>query len=358
MLSVKILSIRTQPLSLPYRNPMKTATNYFAVAQGLLVEIATDAGLTGYGYADLFPRTGETVSTAQSVIQEVLTPGLVGKDPMEINTLLRWMEKQLPGHKRAKASIEIALMDLRGKNSNLPIYELLGGKARDRVIAMKMVGLKAPDEMAEECVALVENGIKALKLKIGSGYDQDRARVKKVRERVGAKIFLKVDANQAYDLALAKKMAHVLADCGVETFEQPLPADDWDGMVALTRESPVPIEADQTVRTAKDALEVIRRRAARIVNTSPQKAGGILEAKKIADLCEAAGMPCILSNVAGSQINDAAALHVIVASKAAFMPCEVSEFHRVTGDPASGLEVKDGVIAVPKRPGLGIALTS
>ncbi len=140
----------------------------------------------------------------------------------------------------------------------------------------------------------------------------------------------------------------------METFEQPLPADDWGGMVHLTKNSPIPIEADQTVRSISDALRAIRLGAAHVITTSPQKVGGILQAKRVADLCEAAGIQCIVSNVGGSLLNDAAAIQVIAASASTDLPCEVGEFQRVTGDPACGLEVRNGEICIPAEPGLGV----
>jgi L-alanine-DL-glutamate epimerase-like enolase superfamily enzyme len=204
---------------------MKTATNSFAVATGLLIEIVSDEELRGYGYADLFPRSGETISTAQAIIDEIIFPGIKDKDPRELKILLEWMNKQVVGHSRAEAAVEMAILDLRGKAAQLPVYEFLGGALRKSVTVMRMVGLKV---------------------------------------------------------------------------------------------------------------------------------GGILQAKRVADLCEAAGIQCIVSNVGGSLLNDAAAIQVIAASASTDLPCEVGEFQRVTGDPACGLEVRNGEICIPAEPGLGV----
>lgn len=351
---MKVAQIRTHPVRLPYRTPLKTASNYFEVATGLLVEITTDEGEKGYGYADLFPRVGETLSTAQAIIKEILAPGILGKDARDLQHLYQSMEKQVAGNSRAKASIEMALQDLRGKVCRLPVCEFLGGAVRRRVRIIRMVSLGDPAEMAQEAVGFVQEGFSALKLKIGTGVKEDVERVRRVRETVGDGIFIKVDANQAYRLEEALQVARGLEKYDVKTFEQPLRADDWEGMIYLTHNSPVPIEADQTVRSVADALRAIRLRAASVITTSPQKAGGVLRAKQIADLCEAAGIPCIVSNVAGSAINDAAAAQVVAASPSTFLPCEVGEFQRIEGDPASGLKVRDGEMEIPSAPGLGV----
>lgn len=354
---MKITQIKTHPLRLPYRNPMKTATNYFDVATGILVEMITDEEHRGYGYADLFPRTGESIASAQALIAEIFAPGLKGKDPSEVQLLLEWMGKKVAGNQRTKAAVEMAMQDLRGKANHLPVYELLGGAVRRSVTVMKMVGLKEPQEMAEEAVTLVQQGFKALKLKIGTEWKKDVERARRVRGMVGKEVFIKVDANQSYAVKEALRVANHLEEYGIETFEQPLPADDWEGVVYLTSPSPIPIEADQTVRSVADALRAIRLGAASVINTSPQKAGGILPAKRIADLCEAAKIPCIMSNIGGSSVNDAAAIQVIAASLSTHLPCEVGEFQRVTGDPASGLEVHDGEIPIPCTPGLGVEVS-
>lgn len=352
----EIANIYTRPLRLPYRSPLKTASNYFAEATGLLVRIETSEGEAGYGYADLFPRTGETIATAQSVISEVLAPGLEGRHPGEIQLLTEWMNHKIAGNTRAKAAIEMALNDLRGKIVGLPVYELLGGKVRSQVTVMKMVSLADPDSMAREAAAFVQGGIKALKLKIGTVWKDDVERVRRVREAVGPQVFLKVDANQFYGVQEALRVARHVEPYGLETFEQPVAAQDWEGMAFLTQNSPVPIEADQSVKSITDALRVIRMGAAAIINTSPQKVGGILPAKRIADLCQDAGIPCIVSNVGGSALNDAAALQLIASSLSTDLPCEVAEFERVQGDPACGLEIQDGTITVPGGPGLGMTV--
>jgi L-alanine-DL-glutamate epimerase-like enolase superfamily enzyme len=336
---------------------MRTARNYFAVATGLLIEITADRGPGGYGYADLIPRKGEKAAGADSAIAQVtkiFDAGLRGKDPREIPSLLTWMGMQRWKGARLKAGLEMALLDLRAKALGVPVYELLGGAVRENILVMKMVGLRRPEEMAQEASLFLRQGIKALKLKIGAGWKEDVERVRQVREAVGEKLFIKVDANQAYSLEEALRVADAIERYRVETFEQPLSADDWEGMVELSKNSPIPIEADQTVRSASDALRAIRLGAAHVINTSPQKVGGIFEAKRIADLCEIAAIPCIISNVAGSLLNDAAACQVIAASRAAYLPCEVGEFQRISGDPARGLEIHDGKIRLPTAPGLGV----
>lgn len=335
---------------------MKTSRNYFAAAVALLIEVSADDGTRGYGYTDLFTRAGESPAPAGSVAAETFDAALKDGNPLEIELLVARLEERLGGNVRLLAGFEMALQDLRGRLLGAPVYELLGGAVRSRVRVMRMVGLKRPREMADEAVQLRRRGIKALKLKIGAGYDEDVERVRQVRAAVGPEVFLKVDANQAYTFEQALRVAGKIEPFRVETFEQPLRADDWEGMIRLTREAPIPIEADQTVKSVEDAIRVIRDGAAKVITTSPQKVGGIFRARRIADLCEAAGMACIVSNVGGSRLNDAAACQVIASSRATRLPCEIGEFERLTADPATGLDIRDGEIDIPTTAGLGVRI--
>ena len=130
---MKVEDIRNYPIKLPYIIPLKTSTNYFDVTTGLLVEILTNEGLKGYGYSELFPRTGETITTAQAMMKEILVPGIKGKDPREVRNILEWMDHKIVGNQRVKAGLETALQDLRGKANGVPVYELLGGAVRKSV---------------------------------------------------------------------------------------------------------------------------------------------------------------------------------------------------------------------------------
>jgi muconate cycloisomerase len=146
-----------------------------------------------------------------------------------------------------------------------------------------------------------------------------------------------------------------LADQGVEIFEQPVPRDQLDALWEVKKHSPIKIEADQSVRTLADAHRLIKNRMVDAVNAGVQKAGGINEVRKIAELCELAGVRCALSNTAGSMVGDAAALHLAASTPGIASLCELGEFEVVSGDPFVGLEVDRGTIRLPESEGLGVS---
>lgn len=352
---MKIAHIETRILEMPYTKPLVTATNYFTVARGLLVKAVTDAGVEGYGYSDLFPRSGETPETARHVVEAVLKPKVVGRELEELARIRADMDHTLTGNPRAKAALEIALYDTLARSAHVPLNLMLGGRYRAEIKIIKMVSVGAPDEMVEEAKQLAAAGL-ALKLKMSGALEQDLPRVAAVRRAVGDAVFIKVDANESYDVKTAIRLAKGLADSGVEIFEQPVPRDQFEALREIKKQSPVKIEADQSVRTAADAQMLIKHRMIDGINTGIQKIGGIAEVRKIAEMCELNGVRCALSNTAGSMVGDAAAVHLAASTSAIAPLCELGEFEVVTGDPFFGLAVEGGSISVPEGEGLGVSL--
>ncbi|MDH3442381.1 MAG: hypothetical protein OEN50_00520 [Deltaproteobacteria bacterium] len=352
---MKIAQIETTKLEMPYKKPLVTATNNFTVARGLLVKAVTDDGIEGYGYSDLFPRTGETPESAAHFIDAVLKPKVVDRDLDDLGRIRADIDHVLTGNPRAKASLEGALYDALARSVHIPLYLLLGGRYRNDIRVIKMVSVGAPEAMAEEAKELVNDGM-ALKLKMGGRIDLDLSRVARVRNAVGDGVFIKVDANEAYDAKTAIRLAKGLADHGVEIFEQPVPRDQFDALWEVKKHSPIKIEADQSVRSVADVQLLIKNRMIDAVNTGIAKVGSIGEVRKIAELCEMNGIGCALSNTAGCMVGDAAAVHLAVSTPGIAPLCELGEFEVITGDPFFGLSVEKGVVSVPEGEGLGVSL--
>jgi L-Ala-D/L-Glu epimerase len=340
---------------MPYKKPLVTATNNFTVARGLLVKVITNDGVEGYGYSDLFPRTGETPETARHVIETILKPKVVGRELEELSRIRANIDHMLTGHPRAKAALETALYDALARSLHAPLNLLLGGRYRREIKVIKMVSVDDPDAMADEARALVRDGL-ALKLKMSGKIELDLPRVAKVRKAIGDEVFIKVDANEAYDAKTAIRLAQGLADHGVEVFEQPVPRDQIDALWEVKKHSPVKIEADQSARSFADAQVMIRNRMVDSINTGIPKVGSIGEVRKIAELCELNGIRCALSNTAGSMVGDAAAVHLAASTPGIAPLCELGEFEVITGDPFFGLSVEKGAISVPEGEGLGVSL--
>jgi len=352
---MRIERVETKKLEMPYTKPLVTATNNFTVARGLLVTVRTNGGVEGYGYSDLFPRAGETPETAQHVIESVLKSKVIGKELEDLARIRADIDHSLTGHPRAKSALESAMVDALARSYHIPLSVMLGGKYRGEIKVIKMVSIGDPDAMAAEAKELVSQGL-SLKLKVSGSIDRDLPRVAAVRKAVGDSVFIKIDANEAYDAKSAIKLAKGLADLGVEVFEQPVPRDQFDALWEVKKHSPIKIEADQSCRNFADAQMLIKNRMVDSINTGIAKVGSIGEVRRIAELCEANGIRCALSNTAGSMVGDAAAVHLAASTPGISPLCELGEFEVITGDPFFGLTVDKGSITVPDGEGLGVSL--
>jgi L-alanine-DL-glutamate epimerase-like enolase superfamily enzyme len=279
----------------------------------------------------------------------------MGRELEELRRIRADIDHVLAGHPRAKSALETALYDALARSLHAPLYLLLGGRYRKEIKVIKMVSVDDPDAMADEARAFVRDGL-ALKLKMSGKIDLDLPRVAGVRKAVGDDVFIKVDANEAYDAKTAVRLAKGLADHGVEIFEQPVPRDQLDALWEVKKHSPVKIEADQSARSFADVQMMIKDRMVDSINTGIPKVGSIGEVRRIAELCEQNGIRCALSNTAGSMVGDAAAVHLAASTPGIASLCELGEFEVITGDPFFGLAVEKGAISVPEGEGLGVSL--
>lgn len=331
--------------------------------QYVLVTITDDQGHEGLGEASVTSVwSGETQTGTLAIIREVLAPPLIGADPFDLEWTRTQMERAVFGNSFAKAAIEMALLDLQGKILNVPIYRLLGGKRKDEDgIRLKfVVGAVEPATAAQRAAQMVEQGWRAIKVKVGKSRDvqADIERVRAVRQAVGEDVWLSVDANGGYCVHEALAAARGFERYGVALFEQPTPRRDFEAMAEVRSRSGIPVMADEAVFTMQDALEIIRHRAADVVSLYPGKHGGMRATQEIARVAQAAGLPCTIGSNLEREVATAAMAHVTVAT--ANLQCD-----RYPGDligplyyrqclTETPLEYCADRLKVPEGPGLGV----
>lgn len=329
----------------------------------VIVTIETDEGITGIGEAATdIGFFGEPLEEVKSAIELYLGPRLIGNDPFDREEILNFLDFR--GNTCARSGIDLALHDLLGKALGIPVYDLIGGCCRNRVlVAIEFAG-GPPDGMARLCADYVEQGVRAFKPKIGGFPDDDAARLKAIREAVGKGISIRADANQGYTPKEAIRLCRLAEkyDVGLELLEQPVPAWDLEGMALVRKSVDTLIEADESAYSPHDVMDIIRHGAADVINIKVAKAGGLYNAKKIAALAEAAGLGCVLGTAFGLGINVAAKLHLAAATRNIIDAVEfteimlhdnllVSPYDRQLMPP-----LKDGYLSVPTEPGLGVQL--
>lgn len=326
------------------------------VHEMIFIRVDTDKGIFGLGVTSPGPTfiSGETATYHLELINNVLGPEIVETDPFELEAIHKKMDSLVTGAERAKAGIDIALYDLMGRTLGLPANKLFGGTVNRQVRVTRLMGMYAPEEMAEKSKALVDRGYTALKLKVGTTLKEDVERVQRVREAVGSEVTITIDFNMACSPKEAIRRIQRMEPYDVAIVEQPVKDTDLEGM-ALVRQCVKPrVMADESVRSCEDALRVIESGAADVISLKIPKMGGILKARKAAAICEAAGVEYLVGTAPGSQLFDAANVHLAASLKNLSLPCEIGEFERMSNDPCRGLEVTRGFLTPPDKPGLGL----
>jgi muconate cycloisomerase len=357
---MRITAVRTVivwgPRRLAYGGVSRTALGPAAASEHAIVFVDTDAGVTGIGeISSVFKRRGRLLARD---VEAALAPVVVGEDPRRIAHLVQQMDRALDGVEEAKAGIEMALWDILGKALDTPVYALLGGKVRERVPLSYSVPFGEPSAMADYARERVREGHRTIKVKVGNEPARDVEAVRRVREAVGPGVRLRVDANMAWPTAKeAIRLIRAMEPWDLELVEQPLPARELDAMAEVRRAIGVPLMVDESIRTPRDAMEVIRRGAADIANVYVSEAGGLLNASRIFALCEAAGMPCMIGSMPEFGIGTAAQIHLGVAMTNLGPDSDTcGVLYHAEDLLTRPLRIEGGYAHPPEGPGLGVEI--
>jgi L-alanine-DL-glutamate epimerase-like enolase superfamily enzyme len=349
-----IKSVAFEPCVMPLEDKnWKFALGTASTSRGWIVRITSDDGHTGYGYANSSPHMG---STFESLPQELerFKPIVLGKDAFAIELILRELDRSLTGASQAKAGIDCALHDLCARTLGIPLYNLLGGKVRESVPVLRIVPIKSPADMAANAEKLTAQGYRYLKIKVHGEVALDVARVKAIRERVGEDVHLTIDANQSYSPKDAITAINQMAQYRLDLVEQPVSRSDLKGLALVTRSVPVTVEADEGAGTVDEIMRLVSERIVDAVSLKIQKLGGLRNALAAARICEAGKVKYRLGAHVGTRLGNAHAIQLAAALPGVDYACELGEFTRMYNDPFAGIEVVDGMLAVPTGIGCGV----
>jgi L-alanine-DL-glutamate epimerase-like enolase superfamily enzyme len=360
---MKITRIETIPVSIPI-NPQRAimgGRGAHTVSQFLLLKTYTDAGIVGLGEVSATPIwSGENHVTAAHFVETLLAPQLIGQEATAIERLTGAMNYALAGNPFTKAGIEMSLWDILGKAAGLPVYRLLGGPAREFVTTKFSVSGVAPERAAEIAAWAVEQGFRAMKVKVGIDPDEDVARVRAVRAAIGPDIRLGVDANGGWSPRVAIQTIRRLYEYNIAFAEQPVAPLDVAWLADVRRQVAVPVMADESVYTLQDAMAIVRADAADVLSVYIGKGGGIGPARKVAAVAEAAGLTCTVGSNLEMGVASAAMIHLAMATPAIGaedFPCDILSPFYYEGDLLSEpLPIRAGEARPHERPGLGVEL--
>ncbi|KAJ50616.1 o-succinylbenzoate synthase [Clostridium tetanomorphum] len=353
---MKITDIKIGEISVPLRKPFKTALRTVNSVEDIIVEVHTDTGNIGFGEAP--PTgviTGDTKGAIVGAIEEHIEKNIIGMDIENFQQLMIKLDKSLIKNTSAKAAIDIALFDLYGQLYNAPLYKLLGGY-RNEIITDITISVNDPEEMARDSVDAVKRGYGTLKIKVGKDSKMDLKRMKAIREAVGYDVKLRIDANQGWNPKEAVKALRKMEDeaLDIEFVEQPVLAHDIEGLKFVTDNISMPVLADESVFSPEDALNILQRRAADIINIKLMKTGGIYNALKICSLAEIYGVECMIGCMLEAKVSVNAAVH-LAAAKSVITKIDLDGPVLCSEDPIEGgATFNEYKITLNEEAGLGI----
>ena len=322
-------------------------------ADNVLVRLRTSDGVTGFGESSPYPPVMSETQASDLAMARRLAGLVKGRDPFALPQIAQAMDDFVPHAPGIKAAFEMALWDICGKIAGQPVYRLLGAY-RDRFETDQTVYLETPAVAAEKAAAIAKKGFKHVKLKLGETPERDIARVKAVREAVGPRIGIRVDANQRWSVPDAIRALRAVDGYDIQFCEQPVPFWDWAGLRRVRSNVPVPLMADESINSPHDVITGIREDAMDMINIKLMKSGGILHAVREANIADAAGIPCMLGCMSESRVALTAAAHIVL-SQPIVRFADLDAFLEHAVDPVvGGMRVQAGVVTLPDAPGLGL----
>ena len=365
---MKIAEVNTHVLEAKIGTPFSWSFNRADTRGGCIVEIVCEDGTTGWG---------ECFGPARlnAAIVQAFRPLLIGQDALATERIWQTLYNQFrdQGQKgltvTAISGVDIALWDIKGKHFEAPVHQLMGGPLRTSVPAYATGTYRRDsgdplDYIVEEVKGYVKEGFGAVKLKIGFGIPEDIALIRAVREAMGPKIGLMLDANHGYDAIDAIALGRAVAPLDIGWFEEPVVPDDLGSYEEVRRGQPIPVAGGECEFTRWGFREVLTRRAMDIIQPDTCAAGGLSECKKIADMANAFGVR-YLAHVWGTGIGLSAALHLLAVipdnpprhtSRQPLLEFDRSEHPFRQAVLKTPIEHDNGIVAVPTGPGLGIEI--
>jgi L-alanine-DL-glutamate epimerase-like enolase superfamily enzyme len=339
-----VVRIPQKPPIAPYQSRYRASS----VKDAVLVRLETDTGLIGWGETP----TDWINKTFEGAPEELLRRQVLGRDPFDLEA---WYAENTLGPFLA-SGVEMAFWDVMGHATRQPLYKLLGGAVRKKVELAACMGIRPYHEAKEIARQYVDMGFSTLKTKAGRRAEEDLDMVRGIRDGAGDKLKLRIDPNQGYAPEVAFPLARDLEKYHLEYFEQPMPQALIGEAARLRRRTATPIALNESVTTPEVVLQILELRAADVLLPDTYQCSGILGVKKVAALCEAAGVPCVFHCAHDLGLKTAAMLHV-VASSPGFTLANDCTYYGLEDDIISPLHrIERGHMEVPEGPGLGVAV--
>jgi L-alanine-DL-glutamate epimerase-like enolase superfamily enzyme len=377
---MRIKHVRAWWVSIPIEAARQHRSDFGQVRtfDAAILRIETEDGIIGWGEGKNAAGSAGSYGALVHMLNEEIAPQLIGRDASDISTIwemlyngVRHESAAASGHAMpviarrgmtvaAISAVDIALWDILGKSLGVPVWKLLGGRKLEKMPAYASGGWANAEQVGDQLKGYIATGgFKSVKMRVGAMDGPPHlsaARVKAARKALGDDVEIMVDAHGTYTVADAKRFINLVSDCNLAWFEEPVIADDKSGMAEVRAAGCVPIATGESEATRFAFRDLAVLKAADIFQPDPAFCGGITEAMRIGTIASAfnlrfaphlwAGAPCFF-----------AGLHICAASPASFViEYSVGANPMIHDLVEETIEVKDGMIAIPDRPGLGFTI--
>ena len=341
------------PLSRPRASPAESLGGRLNHIIALVVELDTDAGLKGLGFAYTLQGSGRAL---HAVAVDDLAPLLHGDDPMDherLDAKIYWRMQTIGRRglvQQAYSAFDVALWDLKAKAANLPLYKLLGGARESTAVYGSDTAWlwMSPKEIIAASQPYLDQGMMGIKVKVGADPAADVPRLQRLRDAWGDDVWLAVDANERYDFATALAMGQFFEEeIGAAWFEEPITCEDVEGHVRLTESLAVPLAAGEMLFGRDEFRSYLEKRALAVVQPDVTRVGGITSWLRIAALADLHHIPVSPHLLPEIGVHLACGLPGVTSVE--YMPW----LYPLFVDPP---QLEKGKLVPPSRPGLGLEL--
>lgn len=354
---MRIVRIEPVIVEVPLREPVTGVHGVTSVQKSVLVRVVSDDDIEGWGNVD--PTPGYTLESVDDIHAAVtrLAPVLAGSDPFNLQRALVRMDETVAAQFEAKAAIEMALWDLKGRALGVPVHSLLGGRIVDEILLNAWIGAVAPAQAAREATEWLARGFTTAKIKVSGASAEGLERVAAVRAAVGDRMALRVDFNESLTPDESVPFIRSLEPYGLTLVEQPVPRDRIDVLADIRRKITIPLMADESVTSPASLIEIIKRAAADIVKVKVMKQGGLLRTRSMVDCAAAAGLRVVIGHGFGLALSTLAEAAIAATSAAVLPGCEAVGPLKMSADVVrEPLDLGHGILKLTDAAGLGATI--
>ncbi len=349
---MKIIRVSYERMDLQLSVPYTIAYETITKSCNFILKVETESILVGYGCAAPDKNvTGEEAGEVATLIEDIVIPFLLGRNPFTYPLILEELKIVLSGRSSTLAMVDMAMHDLISRKAGIPLYRYLGAY-RNSIATSITIGILPLEETLNMAREYVHRGFNILKIKGGSALDDDIEKVLRLREMF-PEIILRFDGNQGYSVAEAIAFVHATRSVKVEIFEQPTQVgrEEWLGQV--NEQVIIPVMADESIMTVSDAFRLAKSKHVRMINIKLMKVGGIMEGMHINSIARAAHQEVMVGCMDECALGISSGLHFAL-SRFNIKYADLDGHLDIMKDPFTGLfRLEKGILIPSEDPGLG-----